>query len=324
SFGGPGKGSSEALNPHQFAVKTPENRSPKSHPKQPQTAPKYRSLRSTNLSATQSPLSLQLQHASFAAQRCQQRPLTVIYLDRSQQRSLRQKATSSGLSLQPVHIAARNNRSLPTILIATSSKFEHDSSHLSLHTDAAILRNSRAHRCPIFLLLQPHPCCNRRHLQLQSRTAAAADIAAALFFLRHHCCLPIRSLGCHLPTNISHLKNRNLDNIAAPTLQHHRRTAADVAATIFFLHLRCYPWLPSSTWRLHHRSPDIAVICCLQPENCIYTLQSVDLTGWRSLRHDIGGLIRSQIGGYRDAKLKRDSRTLLRQPSPSRDIKRSD
>ncbi|RWW58725.1 hypothetical protein BHE74_00034383, partial [Ensete ventricosum] len=38
-----------------------------------------------------------------------------------QQRSLRQKATSSDLSLQFVYIAARNNRSLPTILIAASN-----------------------------------------------------------------------------------------------------------------------------------------------------------------------------------------------------------
>ncbi|RRT76319.1 hypothetical protein B296_00008715 [Ensete ventricosum] len=37
----------------------------------------------------------------------------------------------------------------------------------------------------------------------------------------------LRSLGCHLPTNISHQKNRSLDDIAASTLQHHRMTATD-------------------------------------------------------------------------------------------------
>ncbi|RRT49354.1 hypothetical protein B296_00046008 [Ensete ventricosum] len=131
----------------------------------------------------------------------------------------------------------------------SQEQIEHNSSRLSYCTAAALLRNSRVHRCPIFLLLQPHPCCNRHHLQPRSRSAVATDVAAALFFL----------------------------------------------------HRRCYPWLPSSTWRLHPRSPDIAVIHCLQPENCSYTFQSVCLTGWRSLRHDIAGLIRTQIGGFRDA-----------------------
>ncbi|RZR73660.1 hypothetical protein BHM03_00026778 [Ensete ventricosum] len=48
--------------------------------------------------------------------------LAAIVLDRSQQRSLQQKATINDLSLQSVYIAPHNNHSLPTILIATSNK----------------------------------------------------------------------------------------------------------------------------------------------------------------------------------------------------------
>ncbi|RWV99245.1 hypothetical protein GW17_00037858 [Ensete ventricosum] len=70
----------------------------------------------------------------------------------------------------------------------------------------------------------------------------------------------LRSVGCHLSTNINHLKNHGLDDIVVSTLQHHRRTAADVTVAIFFLHHCCYPWLPSSTYRLDHHNPDITVI----------------------------------------------------------------
>ncbi|RRT81354.1 hypothetical protein B296_00004419 [Ensete ventricosum] len=70
----------------------------------------------------------------------------------------------------------------------------------------------------------------------------------------------LRSLGCHLLTNIRHLKNHNLDDIIASTLQHYRRIATDTTAAIFFLHRCCYSWLPSSTWRLDLRNPDIIAI----------------------------------------------------------------
>ncbi|RWW59391.1 hypothetical protein BHE74_00033671 [Ensete ventricosum] len=107
----------------------------------------------------------------------------------------------------------------------------------------------------------------------------------------------LRSLGCHLPINISHLKN-HLDDIVAPTLQHHIRIVADVTAVIFFLHHCCYPWLPSSTWRLDHHSPDIAATVVFNLKIAATLFNRFDLTGWRSLRHDIGGPIRSQIRGF--------------------------
>ncbi|RWW15584.1 hypothetical protein GW17_00020569 [Ensete ventricosum] len=60
--------------------------------------------------------------------------------------------------------------SQPTIIVRANyldrsqQQIEHNSSHLSLHTAAALLCNSRVHRCPVFLLLQLHPCYNRCHL----------------------------------------------------------------------------------------------------------------------------------------------------------------
>ncbi|RWV93619.1 hypothetical protein GW17_00043916 [Ensete ventricosum] len=87
------------------------------------------------------------------------------------------RAISSNLSLQSVYIVARSNLSLPTALIVASVEVNTTSSRLSLHTATVLLDNSHALRCPIFPLLQPHPCCNQLHLQPRSRTAAAADIA---------------------------------------------------------------------------------------------------------------------------------------------------
>ncbi|RRT60341.1 hypothetical protein B296_00015350 [Ensete ventricosum] len=181
---------------------------------------------------------------------------------------LHQKATSSDLSLQSVYIAARSNLSLPTVLIVASNELNTTSSGLSLHTAAALLRNSRAHRCPVFLLLEPHPCCNQRHLQPRSRSAATTDIAAALFFLHHHCCLLTQT--SRLPSSDIYQPPEK-----SQPPRHCSITAADVTAAIFFLHHCCYPWLPSSTWRLHHRGPYIAAIRYLQPEDCSYTIQSI-------------------------------------------------
>ncbi|RWW54355.1 hypothetical protein BHE74_00039064 [Ensete ventricosum] len=225
------------------------------------------------------------------------RSLAAIILDRSQQRSFAAKSyqqqsfAAIGLHCSPQQSFAAN------YLDHGQHRSEHDQQWSLIYTAAALLRNSRAHRYPVFLLLQPHPCCNQHHLQPRSRSTAVANIAAALFFLHHHCCLP---------TQISRLPSSDRyqppEKIAASTiLQHYHRTAADITAAIFFLHRCCYPWLPSFTWRLHHRIPDIAAIRYLQPENCSCTLQLVYLTGWRSLRYDIGGLIRSQIGGFRAA-----------------------
>ncbi|RWW78289.1 hypothetical protein BHE74_00013498 [Ensete ventricosum] len=88
-------------------------------------------------------------------------------------------------------------------------------SGLSLYTIAALLRNNHALRCPVFLLLQPHPCYNHAtynhevtaQLQPMSLLPSSSSAIATAFRLR--------SLGYHLPTDISHLKNRSLDNLAA-------------------------------------------------------------------------------------------------------------
>ncbi|RRT35663.1 hypothetical protein B296_00049188, partial [Ensete ventricosum] len=112
---------------------------------------------------------------------------------------------------------SRSNISLPTVLIAPSNKLNRTSSGLSLLITAVLLRNSRAHRCPVFLLLQPHPCCDhatRSHevaVQAQPQPmslllSSTSTIAAAF---------RLRSLGCHLPTDISNMKNNSLDDIAA-------------------------------------------------------------------------------------------------------------
>ncbi|RWV86690.1 hypothetical protein GW17_00051386 [Ensete ventricosum] len=173
--------------------------------------------------------------------------LAAIVLDRSQQRSLQQKATINDLSLQSVYIAARNNHSLPTILIVTSNK---------LNTIAAVY-------CSILLL----PSSATAVYIAASSSAYCSHTLAATYATCSHEVAPqpqptlllpsssfaiaaafqLRSLGYHLPINISHLKNHSLDDVAASTLHHHRRTAADITAAIFFLHRCCYPWLSSST-----------------------------------------------------------------------------
>ncbi|RWW62866.1 hypothetical protein BHE74_00029978 [Ensete ventricosum] len=54
---------------------------------------------------------------------------------------------------------SRRNISLPTILIVASNELNTTNSGLSLLITTVLLCNSRAHRCPIFFLLQLHPCC---------------------------------------------------------------------------------------------------------------------------------------------------------------------
>ncbi|RRT52447.1 hypothetical protein B296_00008295 [Ensete ventricosum] len=280
--------------------KTPPNHSPKPHPKQPQNKPQKTAafhLRSTHLSATQSPF---IPSIIARISRCTTLLAAIsaaIILDRSQQRSFAAK------SYQQRSFAAIGLHSSPQQSFAANylDRGQHRSEHDQQQSLALYCRCPPPQQpctpLPVFLLLQPHPCCNQRHQQPRSRSAAVADITAALFFLHHHCCLPTQT--SRLPSSDRYQPPEKI--AASTTLQHHRRTPANVTATIFFLHHCCYPWLPSFTWRLHHRSPDIDAIRCLQPENCSYTLQSVYLIGWRSLCHDIGGLIRSQIGGFRDA-----------------------
>ncbi|RZS11544.1 hypothetical protein BHM03_00042905, partial [Ensete ventricosum] len=127
------------------------------------------------------------------------------------------------LSLQSVYIAARSNLSLPTVLIVASIKVNTTSSGLSFYTATALLRNSRAHRCPVFLLLQLHPCCDHAtcshevgaqpHPTLLLPSSSSTVVVA----------FRLRSLGCHLPIDINHLKNCNLDDIIASPQNRSRR-----------------------------------------------------------------------------------------------------
>ncbi|RRT62428.1 hypothetical protein B296_00000485 [Ensete ventricosum] len=83
---------------------------------------------------------------------------------------------------------SRNIISLPTVLITASNKLNTISSGHSLLIAPIHLRNSRAHRCPVFLKLQPHPCCDhatRNHevaMQLQPTSlllSSSSTIAAS-------------------------------------------------------------------------------------------------------------------------------------------------
>ncbi|RWW07900.1 hypothetical protein GW17_00028693 [Ensete ventricosum] len=168
---------------------------------------------------------------------------------------MRQKATSSDLSLQSVYIAARNNRLLPTILIATSNKLNstaaisHSISLLPSSAIAVYIAARSSSYCSRTLAATDTTCSHEVASQPQPTLLlpSSSSIIAAAFRLR--------SFGCHLLTNISYQKNHSLDDITTSTLQHQRRTAADdittstlqhqrrtaadVTAAIFFLHC-CY------------------------------------------------------------------------------------
>ncbi|RZR96981.1 hypothetical protein BHM03_00026082 [Ensete ventricosum] len=76
------------------------------------------------------PSSLIAANAILAAKSYQQRSFAVICLHRSPQQSFTANYLDRG-----------------------QQQIEHNSSHLSLHTATALLRNSHVHRCPVFLLL---------------------------------------------------------------------------------------------------------------------------------------------------------------------------
>ncbi|RZR97826.1 hypothetical protein BHM03_00027081 [Ensete ventricosum] len=122
---------------------------------------------------------------------------------------------SSDLSLQSVYIAARSNLSLPTILIVANVKVNTTaavsrsipllpSSAIAVHTAASsssycsrTLAATNA-TCSYDVAAQPQPTSL---LPFSSSTVDAA--------------FRLRSIGYNLPTDISHLKNRSLNDITA-------------------------------------------------------------------------------------------------------------
>ncbi|RZR95104.1 hypothetical protein BHM03_00023908 [Ensete ventricosum] len=96
-----------------------------------------------------------------------------------------------------------------------SNELNMTSSGLSLFIADVLLRNNHAHRCPVFLLLQLHPCCDHATcsyevaVQPQPMPLLPSSSSTIIAAFR------LRSLGGHLPMDISHLKNHSLGNIAA-------------------------------------------------------------------------------------------------------------
>ncbi|RWW02835.1 hypothetical protein GW17_00034055 [Ensete ventricosum] len=127
---------------------------------------------------------------------------------------------------------------------------------------AVLLRNSRAHRCPVFLLLQPHPCCD--HATRSHEVAAQAQPQPMSLLLSSTSTIAaafrLRSLGCHLPTDISNLKNNSLDDIAASPQNRSRR---------YCCHLLPPPLLLPLAAILHLETSQS------QPRHCCHLLPSI-------------------------------------------------
>ncbi|RRT37910.1 hypothetical protein B296_00046644, partial [Ensete ventricosum] len=122
--------------------------------------------------------------------------------------------------------------SLPTILIAASNKLNttaavsHSIPLLPSSATVVYIAALSSSYCSRTLAATDATCSHEVPPQPQPTLLLPSSSSAIAAAFR------LRSLGCHLPTNISHLKNRSLDDIVASTLQHHRRTAADVTAIL--------------------------------------------------------------------------------------------